>query len=724
MRWTKYILISSATILMLGSCADDEFTDGTDGLPASDVIGYSIRSVMSRAAVADFNSAKTATELIATSGEQDSLWIYMSETPSELYGRPAGRGTQMETSTINSFDVSCVRTVNGMYDPYFHNEAYTGTAGPATWTNVAGNTYYWWPEDAQFDFYALSPSKAVTGDPATEFTFAVNNTVKNQIDLCAATVKDATHGQPVALSFRHLLSRIIFKVPEATELATGKINSIELSNIKSSGKYSSGTESWTLSDDTYTYKLTPETGYESGADLSANGLQLFLMPQALDKNSILTLTFQPTRNGANSGGVKTYTKQLTGIDWEPGMTYVFNVSISPQGFFEFTQDAPIQDANYVMHTNTIRPLEGVGNSSWRAEVRTSDGADVTIQKEADVNVIARSGFWTDRIQNTSGGDTGSARGTNTISGTGMTEVPVRIFLPENVTETNRIVYVDFYLGSETTPAQTLTLLQYCPDWVGSYGWEQIDDNESGDFGFNWTRKVCLTYKYSIGITDNTTDRNYVYADGIRNQYIDTEFSDRANWTGMGTFYRRVGYVWERNYRCYIELDYSKVNDLKGSTSSSDGLTNTWWLNRYGGNAATMGMESGILSIMKSDGTAPAFRIATTDDDGPNAPTSTLTEVNANAIAISIALRKNRYNIRQTAAAEDGQIGYTPQIAEIQWYLPAVGQFGNLPKLEPITPGEYWSSTTQAGADGLILDGSGVGQNRNTVLKVRACRTKP
>lgn len=716
MCWIKYFLRSSAIVFLLGSCSDDNLLDNPDSHPqGSEVIGYGLSPVVSRSTKRNEAPTKT-TALHAISKENDSLWIYMSEIPTEQFSSLITRGIAQETAKINSFDVTCIRTVNGtMSDTYFSSETYTGTAGADTWVNENGNIYYWWPENASFDFYALSPAKAkITGSMAEDFTFTVENSVKDQIDLCATKVENATPNQKVRLSFHHLLSRIIFKVPEETELATGKIISIELSNIVSTGSYSHSTGKWTLStNDTFTYKLTPEAAYASGADLTGHDLQLFLMPQSLSEKSILTLTFQPTRNGENSGGVKTYTKQLTGINWQAGLTYLFNVRISPQGFFEFTQDSPIQDANYVMHTNTIQPLEDVGSSSWRVEARTSDNAGVTIQKEADVNVIAKSGFWTDRILNTNGGDDGSARGTNTISGSGTTPVPVRIFLPENATETNRIVYLDFYLGSETSPVQTLTMLQYCPDWVGNYGWEQIDDNESGDFGFNWTRQVYLTYKYSIGAATNW-NTNYNYIKSVRRNY------GNPFWTNVGYFYNTI----RRNNRGYIHLDYSQVNDLSGSTSNSQGLENTIWLYNYGGDAATKAMEEGILSIMKSSGTETAFRIATKADDGDQAPLSTLTAVDANKIAISIALRKNRYNIRQTTAASEGEKGYTPVLAAIEWYLPAVDQFQNLPRLQSITPNEYWSSTTTPGATGDPYDGSGAMQPRSNILKVRACRTRP
>lgn len=710
MKYSRLLFLVVPFAVLPCGCTDDPMADSQ----LSSSINFGVASDISQESMSR-SSSRVVTRMVATGEGADSLWFRMIQTPTATDRPPVSRGVLTDGSSIADFGVSCFRTIGDTRNVYFSGEKYTGSALSDSWQNSQGKIYYWMPSDASFDFYAWTPYGApVFTDAASgTFRYTVSPEVRNQIDLCGCYVESATPGRKVPLVFGHLLSRILFKVPVRDDLASGTVTGIEISNVCRTGSYSLISGHWTPdSSDRFTYKLKPETDYVSGAELTAGGLQLFLLPQTLTEGTIITISFKD-----NNGLIKTYTRSLKGVTWLKGYTYTFSIGIADDGSFEFAGDTPILDANYVMHTNVIHPLNIGDTEDWTAVVRTADGADVTIQKEADVNFMATEGFWSDRILDKNGVDKGSARGTDRISSTGTTDVPVRIFLPENVSEQNRIIYVDFYVGSGTQPVTTLTLLQYCPDWVGDYGWEQIDDNGIGNFGFDWTRLVHLTYKYSIGTSANTNNKNYKYADGIRKSYNGYE-----RWTGMGTFRKSV-----LNYRCYITLDYSMLTDLTGSDSRTDGLQNTRWLNEYGGDAATMAMENGILSIRKTEKDhqhETAFRIANSKDDGTNAPESRLTTPKlASDIALSHALMKNPYNLRETEANEDGEMGYIPVIKEIKWYLPALGQFSILPKLEPINPGEYWSSTIDPGKTTKPYDGSGSQRGRNEWLKIRACRNR-
>lgn len=703
----------AACCTLLWACEDDIVS----GPATSPDINFAVPATYATEGASSRTSQLTAmTRMVATSADGDSLWLSVTATPTGDISTAATRGTPLDEATITDFGVSCLRTTEGSTKLYFHSEKYTGTVASDSWVNANGKTYYWMPKDANFDFFAWTPFNApVFSDPARGiFRYTVPADVRSQRDLCGCYIQDATPGIKVPLKFSHLLSRIKFNVPERDNLALGTVTNIEISNLCRSGSYSLISGEWTLNPtDLFTFKVKPETAYTSGIELTANGLELFMLPQAIADGSVVTITFKP-----ENGAIKTFTKPLKGITWLKGYTYTFNVGITEEGAFEFANDTPVQDANYVSHTNIIHPVSVGASQNWTAKVRASDGADISIIKEADVNIMATEGFWTDRILDKNGNDKGSARGTDRISSSGSTDVPVRIFLPENVSDQNRIIYVDFYFDNASEPVTTLTLLQYCPDWVGDYGWEQIDDNGIGNFGFNWTRNVYLTYKYNIPRIGTQNNANYKYLMTVWESY------GKPWWTSTGSFTSPTNIFRDR---WYIRLDYSLLTDLTGSTSRSDGHGNTVWLNQYGGEAATMAMENGILSIHKTQANhthETAFRIATPEDDGRDAPISTLTSPKlASDIALSHALMKNPYNIRETEVNEEGQMGYIPVIREIKWYLPAVDQFSILPKLEPINPGEYWSSTIEPGTDTEPFDGAGVKNPRGTWLKIRACRNR-
>lgn len=705
-----FLCVAAATLLW--ACNDDIVSDPTT---ATD-INFGISATSPAETSSTRSTQKTVTRMLATSENADTLWLSVTAMPTPEISRLATRGTQLDESTITNFGVSCLRTIDGAKNLYFHSEKYTGTTSSDNWANANGKTYYWMPKDATFDFFAWTPFDTPSfSDPATgTFSYTVPADVKSQRDLCGCYVAAATPGVKVPLKFSHLLSRIKFNVPDRDNLALGTVTGIEISNLCRSGSYSLLSGEWTLDPtDLFTFKIKPESGYTAGTELTANGLELFMLPQTITDGSVVTITFKP-----DNGAVKTFTKPLKGITWLKGYTYTFNVGITEDGAFEFVNDTPIQDANYVSHNNVIHPVSVGASQKWTAKVRASDGAPVSILKEPDVNIMATEGFWTDRILDKNGNDKGSARGTDQISSTGSADVPIRIFLPENVSDQNRIIYVDFYFDNTVEPITTLTLLQYCPDWVGSYGWEQLDDNGIGNFGFNWTRNVYLTYKYNVPLIGEQYSSAYRYVMTVWESY------GKPWWTSTGKFTSPTSRVMNR---WYIRLDYSLLTDLTGSTSRSDGLGNTLWLNQYGGEAATMAMENGILSIRKTEighTNETAFRIATPQDDGKDAPVSTLTSPKlASDIALSHALMKNPYNIRETEVNENGEMGYIPIIKEIKWYLPAVDQFATLPKLEPINPGEYWSSTIEPGTDTEPFDGAGIKHPRGTWLKIRACRDR-
>ena len=708
MVYFRHLILSAAVSLVFVACSTDDLADVGGGHSSS--IGFEVGSVANVTAQAPRGSV---TRMVALSADADSLWLSMTGLPTQYMDNPhASRGTQLDQSSMTDFGVSCMRTIRGTGSVYFHAEKYVGSAVSDSWS---GKTYYWMPADARFDFFAWAPYSAPVSVDVNSgtFNYTVPADVRSQPDLCGCSVDAATPGRKVPLKFEHLLSRIVFNVPHRDDLAIGTVTGIEISNLVRSGSYSLSSGEWSLDgSDLFTFKIRPEADYVSGTELTANGLRLFMLPQTIAEGAIVTITFK-----AADGAVKTFTRPLDGITWLKGYTYTFNVGIADDGAFEFVNDTPIQDANYVMHANVIHPVSVDDSQSWMARVWASDGADVSIQKEADVNDMALSGFWTDRVLDKNGRDKGSARGSDQISATGSADVPVRLFLPENVSDQNRIIYVDFYLDGASQPATTLTLLQYCPDWVGDYGWEQIDDNGIGNFGFDWTRSIFLTYKYNIPIIGYTNTSAYKYVVKIRESY------GSPSWTSLGSFRRESGVM----NRWYIWLDYGKLTNLTGSGSRTDGLGNTVWLNQYGGDAATMAMENGILSIRKTEvghTHETAFRIATREDDGKNAPTSVLTSPKlASDIALSHALMKNPFDIMETEANDDGEMGYIPKIKEIKWYLPAVDQFATLPRLEPISPGEYWSSTVEPGTDTEPYDGSGVRHPRGTWLKIRACRNR-
>lgn len=97
--------------------------------------------------------------------------------------------------------------------------------------------------------------------------------------------------------------------------------------------------------------------------------------------------------------------------------------------------------------------------------------------------------------------TESARGSSSWSGTGnVTNKLFYIFIPENVSDKDRQISLTLRgTGDASTVSTTKVLLQKYPNWTdGGFGWEVVDDDESGEYGFKWTRKVVYQFYQNHG----------------------------------------------------------------------------------------------------------------------------------------------------------------------------------------------------------------------------------
>lgn len=135
------------------------------------------------------------------------------------------------------------------------------------------------------------------------------------------------------------------------------------------------------------------------------------------------------------------TASLNGHNWKQGTTTTYHIGISPDFEIEFTQPVDIQDANYVICNSSVRVSGIPADKTWTLTVKASDGSAPSVQLTADINEFARKGFWTDKTMTngTTINNDVSARGDNTVRGSGPGDFPLTVFLPENITDTDRTV---------------------------------------------------------------------------------------------------------------------------------------------------------------------------------------------------------------------------------------------------------------------------------------------
>jgi len=615
---------------------------------------------------------------------KDSLYLSLTVSGQDM---PDTRGATIADDS--PLRMTCLKRTSEGNSYYFSNVMFSKVASDV-WES---NPEYWWlDENTHFKFYGYAPADAkgatyiadeATWQPKLDFTVPANAT--DQSDLVYHDNYNeenrveieyvANDNRIVPLTMKHALACVGFRT--GTGMANGKITKVTLTDVVTHGTLNLTKGEWTL-DETTIGDVSASIGKQTADGLpintDADNTYFMLLPGCNTNATTVTIDFEGS-NGVSS----TYTGTFPAdTQWAAGNRYTYTITIDPDLNFELVPS--IQDAHYVIAHAKISATNMQPNQEWEVTATADDGADVSLL--ATLNEYQKLGFWTDRdMFQADGSDTasprGSARGSESLSGTGDSDIYV--FIPENFSEKNRTITLDIHVkGSDRTLA-TATFQQHHPDWTGAgFGWEQIEDDE-GQWGFNWNRKV--TYKAtSLPII------NSIIFGIIRLIY------NARNYTSLG---------WAS-----ITIDYSVLNSLNGVTvTDDDGLQNTRNLYGYSGGATTGNLErvlDGLNNVTKTE-------------SGNN---------NVTSAALGYVMRKNRYDLLTRETTEGGQTITTtsPVISteDIVWYLPAKDQMKSSPTEVPLN-GTYWTSNPDGAQNAFTNNGSDL---RSELHKIRACRNRP
>lgn len=700
------------------SCSDNSQLDeaaGYDGISfsVSDTSGRS-RSEVDNARYVDMvtliDDADTLSDdsvnVMITVGDMDCVEV--NSRASQISG----------VSEIDNFGIYAYyyKSATSSPQPFFDNETavnmngYWSTADIYYWPTTPGSSLRFWAM-ARTDAPGVSVTRGADGPESMMIDYTVPQRAVDQSDLLLAVTENLnTPNVRVPLYFRHLCSAVKFVF--GSEMQPGRINNITLSGIKSRGQY---TVQWdNLSDDTsFSLPVNKNVteGEVAGSPILADAYTLMMIPQVLGPDAELIVTFVDNVTGRE----RTMSASLAGGIWAQGKVTTYRIGISPDYKLEFTRAVEQQDAHYVICNSAIK-ISGLPEScAWTLKATASDGSDPTVQLTADVNEYVKQGFWTDK-EMADGTPTGiSARGSDRISGTGSGEFPLTVFLPENVGDSERTVTLSLSVnGAPVKNTVTQQITQLNPDWLGSAGWERIEDGQSGVYGFSYTAKHVYVYNNSHPWGTITFNRVGDMIKNLINQYNASPYVDYAS-------YRHDVAA----YRYWVRIDYSKLSNLGDrARSSSDGLINTRELFSFGGAAVSNTFESALISLRRiSDTNELAFRKRA--DNDPNAvPNWEDGNMINESQALSVILKKNRYFLNRFRDSATGVETIAPRIREsdIVWYLPAYQQFDNHPG-GVATPGDYWSSTAFGDAANAYL-GNGAIASRTSVNKIIAVRNRP
>ena len=740
-----------AACLLLFSCSGDDLADygSANGGKHSDNICFSIsaadKAMAKGASLADSSKAAgeyTAARFVMRSPDTDDTLCVQTVISDGINvtsfegGTAATRGVPVTSlETYDSFHVQAHCTDNGTPVSQFYMDDNATNSDGTVWST--SQVRYWPGENRTLQFFAWAPADAAftatPGSPeSTTFKYEVPALAAEQKDIVVATTVPyaGNYEQQVPLTFKHILTAVKFET--GSQMQPGTIKSVALKGVKKSGTYtafptgSTGEGTWTLNDATadYTQELNKTTtGTETdGTAVTAEEGTFMMLPQTLPDGAEVEVVFQD----GTSGQERTMSASIAGTQWPQGKTVTYKLSITPEYKFEITEENPVIDAHYVIFQTTLKVSGVAPNQSWTITAPTLDGANVTIQRQSDMNSWARQGYWTDRNVNQGGDDTGSARGTNTLSGTGSGEFPIAIFVPENIGEAERTVELSAGIGTSGDAVQTISIKQLCPSWFSSnLGCERLEGDPE-PWGFYWDNDYKLVYDLTkLGESYREDIRIYVewtkalkslsesfwigwlitwiFGDDIPDlSFVEMEKS-QTSWIGWGGIADK------------ITINLGSISTAGIATSDTDGQSNTGDVYNFEG----IQFVNEIINMIHS---IPGY----TDNILTTSGTGVFPTDNA-----SIACMKlNSWNIISISSTTDGtqqMLTLTSDSNLPDWYLPARNEVNGIKDSDYALNGEYWTSTAandNQHAYKYNASGSITQDTRDNVLNVRAVRKKP
>ena len=633
----------------------------------------------------------------------------------------------------DSFDVWATYTKDNVSSEFFSELEFSKGSGDV----FSSEKTYYWPGSGTLDFVAVANTPAGNyfthqmssdGTKLESFTYTTPTDATLQNDIIVATAKGiaGNNNTSVPLSFKHIMSAVNVKIGKVVK---GEIRSITFKNVYNKGEYLVEQGVWVVDKTSVgDFTVTMEDGkfVSSGTDAegtpvnTADGTFMFI-PQNPGDNAEMVIEFFDSNTGhlysddATKNPYKPALRgSIAGDNWDKNKTVNYMLSIDESFTLTIEPVGKKLDAHYIISQVNVT-VDGINN--WTIEAKASDGADVTIQREVDANPLAKQGFWTDKVVDSNGIPTSeSARGSSSYSGTGsVTNMLFYLFIPENIGNTDRQIEIKLKGTGNASASTTKVLLQKCPNWTaGGFGWEVVDDDESGKYGFKWTRKVAYIYPYG---------QARIFDDRVENfckNWVSTYDADANGFASVVVY----NHDWKSD-RAYILLDYSKLNNITGADSDTDGFSNTLALYRQAGTTATSQFETILKTTLKTESgkeTENMFRLPTSEEvSSGKVPAESGTANDLSAI-MEIIQKKNRYYVqKKTQQDSEGNpiVTYVPYFFEndLRWYLPAYGQFQYFvpnPNITSDAAANYWSSTTA----GTTTAWTGGGEEKDRDLEYR------
>lgn len=548
------------------------------------------------------------------------------------------------------------------------------------------NGPYLWISEGKFNFITVAPENSGfvanlndARNRVVSFDYTVPADAVDQKDILVAYPDSVVSdfGQSVPLKFKHVMAAVNVKVGTVPD---GIIRSVKFKGVYNKGTYLPNHHTWT--------NRTINNGGEFSVNMPAGGVTVgassigttlttgeagfMMIPQQLFTGSEIEVVFYDNLSNKEH----TLRASIQGDVWDMNTTTNYWINIDGSYNLQIVPIDKVLDSHYIITRVEVSSDYPI----WQLYASANDGAPVTVQKEEEVNSMARLGFWTDKVASKDANgnyyiasNAASARGEGNCSGGQQTGQIVYVFIPENISDVTREITLRL-IGTGGTgdmdqvAVKTLVLEQEPVQWMQDpnnsdsyWGCELLIEGGQVPWGFffgdlteDW-RAYGKESNQPSGWWDKITEA--MEAAGL-------DLEELMNGEGAIQIIHRN----DHNTGYLLRIDYEKLGNIDVAKDYINGEQNTYELYKFDGINALASIKDFLIASSQAGNKGLEHVPGTFNGDAEK----TLD------YAAMFAMKRNRFHLYAEVINTDaGAITmYVPVIEDkdINWYLPAKDQF--------------------------------------------------
>lgn len=325
------------------------------------------------------------------------------------------------TASGDSLSLTRAAAATEVYDPFgvsafAYTDAWDDNKTPNYFHDIAASkdgalasTYYWPGAAYTMRFFAYSPKgneayklSDITKKGSPTIAVKTPAEVSKQLDLLVANTADVAGNTNAAvpLKFKHALTAVKFVCGD--DMQAGKVESISLMGVCSTGTYNMNATSWSAqaTPATFTQTFTPQINTDGtpNTPITTDAQTFMMIPQTLPAAAKLQVVFIDAANNRY-----TLTAPIAGAEWPMGKTVIYKLSTTSINWQYFITATAPADFTYKGGTNTYTVASYRRNSqnvvekvAWKAQF-SEDGVTWSDDKPDWLTEFTASGDGVDNL---------------------------------------------------------------------------------------------------------------------------------------------------------------------------------------------------------------------------------------------------------------------------------------------------------------------------------------